>query len=332
MNIGFSYYPAIIGGVEIGSIELCAWLASIGHRTWMHVRQIPREYGGSLQVFLDRADLFGIEVITSPDPDFVEPMYRDADALILYNHNCNVSPRMAELMMRCKRRIAIHGGELDHYVTTDGAVKPNILWSVSENLKAWAISRNSAWRKRPVFVSEFPMDERFWDVRGKANYPRRIGSVGRVVDFKRPQLVAKWAKELGCDALFCGDGDIGNAIRTANPKAVVVPSQPDVRRVYERLGIYVLPSIREGFPRALAEAMMMRRPVVATSVGGIPHSGVSPKWLFRIQDENEMRDAVAKIIGNNDLSSRIGDENRAACLNRSMVVSSTIENWLSKMQ
>jgi glycosyltransferase involved in cell wall biosynthesis len=66
----------------------------------------------------------------------------------------------------------------------------------------------------------------------------------------RPDL-EKVADELGSNVIFTG-------------------TRTDVARLLSAMDIFVLPSLKEAMPIALLEAMAMRLPVVATSVGGVP--------------------------------------------------------------
>jgi glycosyltransferase involved in cell wall biosynthesis len=54
------------------------------------------------------------------------------------------------------------------------------------------------------------------------------------------------------------------------PQAVFAGERRDVRLIYAASDLVVLPSLWEGMPLVLLEAMAARRPVVATTVGGIP--------------------------------------------------------------
>jgi glycosyltransferase involved in cell wall biosynthesis len=49
-----------------------------------------------------------------------------------------------------------------------------------------------------------------------------------------------------------------------------VGNRRDMRSIYAALDLVVMPSLWEGLPIALLEAMACRRPIIATSVGGIP--------------------------------------------------------------
>jgi glycosyltransferase involved in cell wall biosynthesis len=72
---------------------------------------------------------------------------------------------------------------------------------------------------------------------------------------------------------------------------------PALRRYYESADIACLPSLREGFPMALLEAMAFGVPPVATSVGGIPElieDGVSG-ILVGVGNVDELTAALARL-------------------------------------
>jgi len=68
--------------------------------------------------------------------------------------------------------------------------------------------------------------------------------------------------------------------------------------------VFVLPSLREGIPAALLEAMALRVPVIASSVGGVPEiveDGVSG-FLVRPGNWEEIADRVLDLL--NDRNKR----------------------------
>ena len=79
-----------------------------------------------------------------------------------------------------------------------------------------------------------------------------------------------------CQVLIVGDGPAaeslhGLAARLSISKSVVFTgSRRDVPQLMGLLDVFVLPSHYEGFGIAIAEAMAAGKPVVATTVGGIP--------------------------------------------------------------
>src|SRR6185295_563471 len=82
---------------------------------------------------------------------------------------------------------------------------------------------------------------------------------------------------------------------------------PQPADVLAAIDVFVLPSLVEGLPLALLEAMLAGTAVVATSVGGVPEvveSGVNG-LLVRPANETELADAIATLVGSPELRARL---------------------------
>jgi glycosyltransferase involved in cell wall biosynthesis len=80
----------------------------------------------------------------------------------------------------------------------------------------------------------------------------------------------------------------------------------------QKAEVFVLPSVSEGCPRAIIEAMVCGLPVVATKVGGIPEvitNGVNG-FLVPSQNEDALVEAIEKLLRDVNLRKKISNENR----------------------
>lgn len=77
--------------------------------------------------------------------------------------------------------------------------------------------------------------------------------------------------------------------------------------------VFVLPSLSEGFPNVLLEAMAAGLPIVATSVGGIPEIVQNDKNGFLVEPRNArlLAEKVILLLRNKDLREEIGRNNRS---------------------
>jgi len=108
-----------------------------------------------------------------------------------------------------------------------------------------------------------------------------IGTVGRLVPVKGHAIlleatrIVRTAKK-NVTLIVVGEGPLhseleATARRLGLERVVIFPGHQD--QVYDfmnMMDIFVLPSLHEGIPMVLLEALALQRPVVATGVGGIP--------------------------------------------------------------
>ena len=90
--------------------------------------------------------------------------------------------------------------------------------------------------------------------------------------------------------------------------------QPDAAQHLALLDCFVLPSLSEGFPFALLEAMMAGRPIVATSVGGVPEMirHGQEALLVAPQDPQALAAAITCVLTDPALARRLGQSAKAA--------------------
>ena len=86
----------------------------------------------------------------------------------------------------------------------------------------------------------------------------------------------------------------------------------DKERLFERAGIYCLPSKNEGMPMSVLEAMAHGVPTIATPVGGVPQvieDGVNG-YLMPVDDEARLSELLCNLMDSRDLRMSIGSAGR----------------------
>jgi glycosyltransferase involved in cell wall biosynthesis len=105
------------------------------------------------------------------------------------------------------------------------------------------------------------------------------------------------------------------ALRRESPAAdliVFAGTTKDVSLYYEMADLFVLPSLSEGSPNALLEAMAAGLPVVATSVGGVPEI-VRPGengLLVPARNVDGLAEAISRMLADRGLRERLGRSGR----------------------
>ena len=122
-----------------------------------------------------------------------------------------------------------------------------------------------------------------------------IGHVGRFTPAKNHTLIFELAKEMEKDYpeilfAFCGKGVVEALNKNNNiPKNILCMGICD--NIWEFLfaiDIFIFPSLNEGQPNALIEAMLANKPFVASNISTIRES-VPDFYLTELIDENSTR-------------------------------------------
>ena len=87
---------------------------------------------------------------------------------------------------------------------------------------------------------------------------------------------------------------------------------PDAGKYLKGLDVFVLPSLKEGLPYAVLEAMQAGLPIAATGVGGIPDLLENEKEGLLVPPKNkeELSEAIIKILRNPANAQKMGDAAR----------------------
>lgn len=135
-----------------------------------------------------------------------------------------------------------------------------------------------------------------------------IGTAGRLTPVKGHEYLVRAAARIvqhESDArfLFIGSGPLEPGLRDLARRLAVdhacVFVDPAIDRrasVYDLIAamdVFVLPSLHEGIPMALLEALALERPVVASAVGGIPEIVTHEATGLLVEPKNEWALAIA---------------------------------------
>jgi glycogen(starch) synthase len=112
----------------------------------------------------------------------------------------------------------------------------------------------------------------------------------------------------GMRLTVAGDGPLRDRV----PGALGLVPHDELEPLYQRAAVVAVPSHREGFGVACAEAMAHGRPVVASAVGGLLDLVVDGETglLVPPRDVAALRAALERLLGDADLRRRLGEAGR----------------------
>ncbi|MCP4252713.1 MAG: glycosyltransferase [Candidatus Scalindua sp.] len=167
------------------------------------------------------------------------------------------------------------------------------------------------------------------DLRKKFNIPLNSSVVGTIAQFsekKGLEYLLRSASVLLKDRrdvnfFLVGDGTIKSKLEQLctdlkiENNVIFVGERSDIPGMLSLIDIFVLPSITEGLPLALLEAMSCGKPVIATSVGGVPEivkNGING-ILVRPKDSEALCGAMREMLSDVGMRDRMGREGQIIC-------------------
>ena len=146
-----------------------------------------------------------------------------------------------------------------------------------------------------------------------------IGMVARLDFQKGFEYLLLAVRELsrsfaGIKVMIAGEGPDRAAIQSMvrnfglQSQVLLVGKRNDMPAVYAAMDIFVLPSLNEGLPMTVLEAMASARPVIATRVGAVPSvvRDGETGLLVEPRDVAGLAKAISKLLADPDLGRRLG--------------------------
>lgn len=215
------------------------------------------------------------------------------------------------------------------YETLDGLAirsKVNTLIAVSANIESRLAKKYGADRvvriHNGINLDRVRITEPRQSVRdrlGVSTGTYLIGTVGRLTAVKGHEFLLRVASlprgsSRSVQYLIVGDGPLMSTLRALavhlgiEKQVLFLGHREDIYDLIHSMDAFVLPSLHEGIPMVLLEALALSRPVVASRVGGIPEvieHGVSG-LLVEPGDPTALHGALNKLMQDQSYADRLG--------------------------
>jgi glycosyltransferase involved in cell wall biosynthesis len=118
--------------------------------------------------------------------------------------------------------------------------------------------------------------------------------------------------------LIFGEGELREALErqikahNLEKHVLLAGFRPDVLSLCKTADLVVLSSVTEGLGSAVLEAMACRKPIVATTAGGIPEAVVHERTglLVPPRDHRALAQAIVRVLRDPELRARFGEAGR----------------------
>lgn len=211
---------------------------------------------------------------------------------------------------RATRMIAVTG-IIRERMTAQDAAPPGRVGVIPGTVQLLQIDRTDALARLP----------------GKLWGKRLVGVVARLMPEKGVATFVEAAARLalglpGVEFIIVGDGPLRPELEALSERlgspVHFLGFRPDARSLISLLDVLAVPSVSEGTPLVILEALSSSVPVVATRVGGIPEQlrhGVDG-LLVPPSDPVELAEALSRVLTDVPLAKRLGESGPLAVASR----------------
>jgi glycosyltransferase involved in cell wall biosynthesis len=222
---------------------------------------------------------------------------------------------------------------VDHYVTVSESIKDYILHTTKKPAENVSVIYNGIDLKRENNVQAHNIKEYF----NLEDKDRLLVTVGRLNIQKGHcylfQAISKVLKKISnLKLLVVGEGEeekkLKNLVELLDLTGSIVFTglRDDIENILSIAELFVFPSLWEGLPNALLEAMAAGKPVIATTVGGVSELVVPGKTglLIPPKDTDALAHAIIKLLRNKFQAKKMGNAARVR-VEQHFTISGTVE-------
>jgi len=230
--------------------------------------------------------------------------------IVLTVHGSDINALNKKFLLKLVNRFIL--SKVDNIIAVSPALKEKVIEMGILQEKLWYIPNG-------VDTDEF------YPAPIESPVPKRILWVGRMSKEKGLPILIKAMKEIlkeipQAQLTLVGDGPergvIDQMIEDYQLKDHIhlegFQSHMEISRYFRNSHIFVLPSIREGFPLVTLEALASGLPCIASNVGGVKaviEDGING-YLVSPSDARELSLKVVKLMNNPDLMKEMGEKAR----------------------
>ena len=169
--------------------------------------------------------------------------------------------------------------------------------------------------------SKFNPNGTYTDIRKEFNIDQDaivVGYIARITAQKDPltfiKAISLTPSDQNVKFLVIGDGDLKAEMRSLaenlklDKKIIFEKFRSDIPAILNGIDIFCLPSLWEGLPIALLEAMAMRKAIVATAIDGTMDLIINGEngLLVPVSDAEKLKDAICLFAENMELRMLLG--------------------------
>ena len=139
-----------------------------------------------------------------------------------------------------------------------------------------------------------------------------IGTIAHLYKTKGLNYLIDAARSIDAQFMVIGDGPERNNLESLiakynlGNKIKILGAKENAADYLPQFDIFVLPSVKEGFPYAILEAMAAGLPIVATPVGGIPEAQGDAGILVPPKDSKALATAIQSLIDDPKRAKKMG--------------------------